>query len=116
METRQDSRFRDLERAYPMKDMLLESEERRIEEFLATLAHELRNPMSCMQTESAMVKTMVPDEPKAHELKVMIRRPLNHLVRPVEDLSDAASILEGKVVLKTGRLDLRRVMIDAVDV
>jgi len=116
METRQDSRFRDLERAYPMQDMLLESEERRIEEFLATLAHELRNPLSCMQTAMDMVETMLPDEPKAHELKAMIRRQLDHLVRLVEDLSDASSILEGKVVLKTERLDLRRVLIDAVEV
>lgn len=116
METRQDSRFRALESAYPMQDMLLASEERRIEEFLATLAHEFRNPLACMQTAMDMVEAMLPDEPKAHELRAMVRRQLDHLVRLVEDLSDASSILEGKVVLKTERLDLRRVLIDAVEV
>jgi len=96
--------------------MLLASEQRRVEEFLATLAHEFRSPLACMQTAMDLVEALLPDEPKAHELRAMIRRQLRHLVRLVEDLSDASSILEGKVVLKTERLDLRRVLIDAVEV
>src|SRR5690606_10830847 len=97
METRQDKTSREVERGYRVDDMLLASEQRRVEEFLATLAHEFRSPLACMQTAMDLVEALLPDEPKAHELRAMIRRQLRHLVRLVEDLSDASSILEGKV-------------------
>ncbi|HEX6993417.1 MAG TPA: HAMP domain-containing sensor histidine kinase [Gammaproteobacteria bacterium] len=116
MVARQDSMPRDSERGYPVGHVSLADEERRIEEFLATLAHELRNPLSCLRTAMDLVEALLPDEPRARELKGMIRRQLNHLFRLVEDLSDASSILEGRVVLKTERLDLRQVLFDAVEV
>lgn len=116
MVARQDSPPRDIERGYPVGHVSLAIEERRIEKFLATLAHEFRNPLSCLQTAMDLVEALLPDDQRARELRGMIRRQLNHLTRLVEDLSDASSILEGKVVLKTERLDLRQVVFDAVEV
>jgi len=116
MVVRHDSPPRDSRRGYPVGHISVVGEERRIEKFLATLAHEFRSPLSCLQTAMDLVEALLPDEPRARELKGMIRRQLKHLTRLVEDLSDASSILEGKVVLKTQRLDLRQVLFDAVEV
>ena len=116
MLTRQNSPPRGIERGYAMGHVPATVDERRIERFLATLAHELRNPLSCLKTSMELVEALLPDDPRARELKAMIRRQLNHLFRLVEDLSDASSVLEGKVVLKTHRLDLRQALFDAVEV
>lgn len=116
MEIRHEPRDSAIDRNGTAQHAMLASEERRIEEFLATLSHEFRNPLSCMQTAMDLLETVLPDEQKAHELSAMIRRQLSHLSRLVEDLADASSILEGKVVLKTEWLDLRHVLIDAIEV
>jgi signal transduction histidine kinase len=94
METRQGVE-RDLRQADRQKDM-----------FLATLAHELRNPLSPMT--SAVALLQIPDvSPKSRDKALeVLERQLEHLVRLVNDLLDASRIATGKLSLDTAPLNL----------
>ena len=96
-------------------DFLRESD-RRKDEFLATLAHELRNPLApirsaidLLQLPQAAPKPMVD---KAH---AMIARQVSHLTRLVDDLLDVARITRGKVTLKNEEVDLHNAVSAALE-
>ena len=82
--------------------------DRRKTEFLATLAHELRNPLAPL-TNGLQLMRMAADNPQAQErAREMMERQLRHLVRLVDDLLDIARISSGKVELKKERVDAAR--------
>ena len=84
-------------------------------EFLATLAHELRNPLGVMGTAIHAVR----DHQVLHEAAVrpleVAERQLWHLARLVDDLLDVSRIDQGKIDLKRERIDLEEVVRRAVD-
>lgn len=75
--------------------------ERRKDEFLAMLAHELRNPLTPMRNALYLLEAVGPHEPKTEEMHRMIGAQVEHLMRLVDDLLDVARITQGKISLKS---------------
>ena len=93
----------------------LEQADRRKDEFLATLAHELRNPLAPLKNGLQIARlTSRPDSSLQRTIDMMERQ-LNHLVHLVNDLLDVARISSGKVVLRRERVVLREVLAHAVE-
>jgi PAS domain S-box-containing protein len=80
--------------------------DRRKDEFLAMLAHELRNPLAPMRNAIQLLRRIGPPDPELQRAREVIARQVEHLARLVDDLLDAARITEGKITLKKERVDL----------
>jgi PAS domain S-box-containing protein len=84
----------------------LKEADRRKDEFLATLAHELRNPLAPIRTGLELMKAAPNGDPGARQSLAIMERQLGHLVRLVDDLLDVSRISRGKVELKRARVRL----------
>lgn len=104
------SAIRARERQYQVRDA-----DQRKDEFLATLAHELRNPLAPIRTSMGILKHLQPDSDPVTRLRNVVDRQVTHLTRLVDDLLDVARITSGKVVLKKDRITLRSVVNHAVE-
>jgi signal transduction histidine kinase len=89
----------------------LQHADRRKNEFLATLAHELRNPLAPLRTGLELLG-LSGDPARSNETRRMMGRQLSHLVRLIDDLMDLARIQSDRLTLKKERLLLR----SAVDI
>ncbi|CDG84158.1 hybrid sensor histidine kinase/response regulator [Janthinobacterium agaricidamnosum] len=74
--------------------------ERRKDEFLASLGHELRNPLAPIKTSVALLSHWYPDTPQVTRVRDVIERQVTHLTRLVDDLLDVARITSGKIELQ----------------
>ncbi len=82
--------------------------DRRKDEFLATLAHELRNPLGPIRSAVELLCRLDPDVPELQDrARQTIMRHTDHLVRLVDDLLDVARISNGKINLHKERVELR---------
>lgn len=77
----------------------LEEADRRKDEFLATLAHELRNPLAPLRHGLDVLRRN-PDSASAGEIRAMMDRQLIHLVRLIDDLLDVSRVSQGKIELR----------------
>ncbi|HEY2190504.1 MAG TPA: response regulator [Caldimonas sp.] len=93
----------------------LQTSNRRKDEFLAMLSHELRNPLAPIRTALEVIRQVAPNEPKLSWAMDVTRRQVNQLTRLVEDLLDVARINQGKITLQVEPLDLRAVVEHAVE-
>lgn len=91
---------------------LIEADQRK-DEFLATLAHELRNPLAPIRFALETLKVDTP--PTAARARDVIDRQVRQLVRLVDDLLDVSRITANKVQLRREPLDLARLMATAVE-
>lgn len=91
----------------------LREADQRKDEFLATLAHELRNPLAPLQNALAVHRLRKPGD--QDPLLAMMERQLSLLVRMIEDLLDIARITRGKLNLRRGNTTLQDVVSAAVD-
>ena len=98
-------------RAYEQR--LLEQDVRK-DEFLATLAHELRNPLAPIRTGLQVLKLAPKADVVARTLPVMERQ-LGQLVRLIDDLLDVSRINSGKIVLRTERIAFQEVAAAALE-
>ncbi len=89
--------------------------DRRKDEFLATLAHELRNPLAPMV--NALTLLDLPDTPldSAKNARAIINRQLSHMIRLLEDLLDVSRISRGKLTIRKESVELAEVLKSAVD-
>jgi signal transduction histidine kinase/ActR/RegA family two-component response regulator len=87
--------------------------DRRKDEFLAMLGHELRNPLSPIVTALHLMKLKGGGDFERE--RMLIERQVEHLVRLVDDLLDVSRITRGKLQLKRERIDLRAVLTKAVE-
>lgn len=87
--------------------------DRRKDEFLALLSHELRNPLGPIIT-SAQIMQLKGNMPAPDELDVILRQ-ARHLVRLVDDLLDVSRVARGRVTLARRRLELAEVVAKAVE-
>jgi signal transduction histidine kinase len=94
-------------------DALTEAD-RRKDEFLATLAHELRNPLSPLRSGLDILRAS-PTAPNAEEIRDMMDRQLSHLVRLVDDLLDVSRVSQGKVELRKAQIALSELIKTAVE-
>ena len=106
---------RDMTERKHAEEALLEAD-RRKDEFLAMLAHELRNPLSAIQNGAHLVcHASLPPERLTWAKDVIINQ-VKHLARLVDDLLDVARITRGKIRLRTEPVDLAKVLNRAGDV
>lgn len=90
-------------------------QDRRKDEFLATLAHELRNPLAPIRTGLTVLK-LVKSPEDMNAAREMMERQVGHMVRLIDDLLDVSRITRGKVELKPERVDIRDVIDAALEV
>lgn len=88
--------------------------ERRKDEFLATLAHELRNPLAPIRSALAIMDVAADDDAAARA-RALIGRQVDVLVRLVDDLIDVSRISRGKLELRRQRCALAQVIDSAVE-
>ncbi len=95
----------------------LQRADSRKDEFLATLAHELRNPLSPILNGIELLGMISPTEQpeECTEIREMIERQVRHMVRLVDDLLEVSRITSGKIELKTQPIDLADVIKQAVE-
>jgi signal transduction histidine kinase/ActR/RegA family two-component response regulator len=91
-----------------------EAAHRRKDQFLATLAHELRNPLAPIANCVALLRRL-PAGTDVTPLCDMLDRQANQLNRLVDDLMDVSRITRGKIALRSERIDLRVVVATAVE-
>lgn len=89
--------------------------ERRKDEFLAMLAHELRNPMAAVQTSLYLLNRSRCDAAVAERACATIDRQISHILRLVDDLMDIGRIKANKLELRMQRLELAPVLGDAIE-
>ena len=78
----------------------LRQADRHKDEFLAILAHELRNPLAPIANAARLLKTLYPHDPALERWRSSIERQTDHLTRLVDDLLDVARLSRGKIVLR----------------
>jgi PAS domain S-box-containing protein len=89
--------------------------DRRKDEFLATLAHELRNPLAPIWTAAQVLKLKGTSDPDLHWSSEIIDRQMRHMVRLLEDLLDVSRISQNKLVLRKEPVDIATVIRVAVE-
>ncbi|HKY00324.1 MAG TPA: response regulator [Steroidobacteraceae bacterium] len=80
--------------------------DRRKDDFLAILAHELRNPLAPMANAIEILQQIGPKEPELVRLRELIARQVRHMSRLVDDLLDVSRITQGKIHLRLEPLQL----------
>ena len=92
----------------------LREADRRKDEFLASLAHELRNPLAPIRTGVEILR-MTKAEPGSQTVLPMMERQLQHMTRLLDDLLDVSRISRGKITLHVERVDLHQIVQAAVE-
>lgn len=116
--------LRDRARQYLVRDHLAEQArqaealreaDQRKDEFLAMLAHELRNPLAPIRTGLQIIRVAEGDRKAVADTRDMMDRQVQHLARLVDDLLEVSRITRGKVELRKERVDLAEVVTQAVE-
>jgi PAS domain S-box-containing protein len=93
----------------------LREADRRKDEFLATLSHELRNPLAPICTGLDVLRQLSGSGPEVERVLEIVERQVQQLVRLVDDLLDIARITTGKIELRKQRIPLNLVVNDAIE-
>jgi PAS domain S-box-containing protein len=93
----------------------LREADRRKDEFLATLAHELRNPLAPIRNGLQILRLASPDPTSTRHVQEMLERQVNHLVRLVDDLMEVARVTRGRIELRREPVDLGATLRSAVE-
>jgi PAS domain S-box-containing protein len=96
-------------------EQALKDADRKKDEFLAMLGHELRNPLAGILNGIDVLDQIEDPAGEAAEIRAVIARQAAHMSRMVDDLLDLARIMRGKIVLKKQRLDLVRLVREVVE-
>lgn len=88
---------------------------RRKDRFLATLSHELRNPLAAIAASLDVMTMADGDLATTDRARERIARQTRQLIRLVDDLLEMSRITQGKLELRTRRVDLRRILEDAAE-
>ena len=113
LESRVKERTAELERS----EAALRASNRQKDEFLATLAHELRNPLAPLRMGIDLLMQRLADEahPSVANTLTRMDRQMHHIVRLIDDLMDVARISRGVLELKRERTELTTVVSAAID-
>jgi PAS domain S-box-containing protein len=98
--------FRDVTERKRAEEALMESD-RRKDEFLATLAHELRNPLAPIRSGLEVIRRVDTEREELFKTLEIIERQTNQVVHLVDDLLDISRITQGKIRLRRERIELR---------
>lgn len=120
--TRLNNELITTQRELARKNALLERLNRRLrradrskDDFLATLAHELRNPLAPIRTGLELLRLGADDPQMLAHVRAMMERQMKHLVRLVDDLLDVSRITAGKFKLDKVHTELTSIIQSAVD-
>ena len=104
-------------RQYQLRDLLdgLREADQRKTEFLATLAHELRNPLAPMSTALTLLMRKPHEAAEALRYYELMGRQIEHMVRLVNDLMEVSRITRGKIELRMEAVALESVIKDAIE-
>jgi signal transduction histidine kinase len=91
----------------------LRADDRRKDIFIATVAHELRQPVAAMLPALAVMRQRVSEQPGT-QARDVIERQVTHLRRMIDDMMDIARVVQGKLNLRRERTDCRDVIHDAL--
>lgn len=105
---------RDLTERQRMEEALRETN-RRKDEFLAMLAHELRNPLAPVRNGLQILTMTSENDETVTSVLSMMNRQVDHLVRLVDDLLDVSRISRGRIELRRERLDLTKLVSQAAE-
>jgi signal transduction histidine kinase/HAMP domain-containing protein len=106
--------FADVTEAKRQEQAIRESD-RRKEEFLATLAHELRNPLAPIRLAAGIFGSASASDAQKQRSQQIIERQVKHMALLLDDLFDISRITLGKLLLRKERLDLRTVVEAAIE-
>lgn len=109
-------RRKDLEEKLRQRAEQLADESRRKDQFLAMLAHELRNPLAPLLMAVDLLNRSEIEKPERDWAVGMVGRQVQHMARLIDDLLDISRISLGKIVLRKAALNLGTVVQRAVDV
>jgi two-component system, sensor histidine kinase len=87
-------------------EQALKEADRRKDDFLAVLAHELRNPLAPIRNAVHVLRSRAPVDLEVKRFHEMIDRQLAHMTRMIDDLLDVSRIARGKIVLSKSSVDL----------
>lgn len=104
LEERVEQRMAELKEAHRRKD-----------EFLATLAHELRNPLAPIRNALQILKGSPSSTEIIHKVAQVMDRQVHHLVRLIDDLLDVSRVMGGKIELRKEAVELRSAIVSAVE-
>lgn len=96
-------------------ELALRQADRRKDEFLATLAHELRNPLAPLSNALQLLDLAGDDPEVGEQARRMMARQLEHMVHLVDDLMDLSRITRGVIDLRLATLDLGSILAQAVE-
>jgi PAS domain S-box-containing protein len=88
---------------------------RRKDEFLATLAHELRNPLAPIRNAAQLFQMVGPLPPELEQARAIVDRQVEQLTRLVDDLLDVSRFVSGKVELRRQRVELAELIVRAIE-
>jgi PAS domain S-box-containing protein len=97
-----------------MAEEALKEADRRKDRFLATLAHELRNPLAPIRNSLHLLRMPI-DKAAIERVHDMMERQINHMVRLVDDLMEVSRITRGQIELRKVPLDLATVIQNSVE-
>ena len=106
--------FRDISVYVHAREALHEAD-RRKDEFLATLAHELRNPLAPVRNAVAVLNKLGPKEPRLQAARDIIDRQVKQMVHLIDDLLDVSRITHGKLNLRRTRVSIERIVDQALE-
>ena len=98
-----------------VREEALHEADRRKNEFLALLGHELRNPLTPIGTSSEILSHLIGGDPRARLAIDVIKRQVAQLARLVDDLLDVARITQGRIQLRLKPIDLGSILEHAVE-
>lgn len=107
--------IRDYIEAHEKSDEQLREADRRKDEFLAILAHELRNPLAPIRSSLDILRLTSGGDANTRQVGEMMERQVNQMVRLVDDLMEVSRITRGKIELRTERISLGSVLHDAIE-
>ncbi|MGV3722262.1 MAG: ATP-binding protein, partial [Actinomycetota bacterium] len=93
----------------------LQEADRRKDEFLATLAHELRNPLAPVRNALEIIRLARADSPAQERARAMMERQVQQISRLIDDLLDLSRISRGKIELRQERIDLAQALRNAIE-
>lgn len=107
--------LRESEEELRRKNAMLAEANRRKDEFLAMLAHELRNPLAPIRNALEVMRRICPSSDSCERMRMVADRQVNHLACMVDDLLDASRITRGNVRLQKKVLELAGAVNHAVE-
>jgi PAS domain S-box-containing protein len=103
------------EEALRASQAALTEADRRKDEFIAMLSHELRNPLAPMKYAAHTIATVAPEHPAVQKAAAVIARQVDYLTRLLNDLLDVSRIVHGRIDLRRERTDMGAAALSAVE-